>query len=79
MGKSRIFWDLDEFGAVAVAGLGNHSPCEPLEELDVLRENARIAAGGEYSKFYSIATFFKYFILKNVNRPKPIFFVVFGI
>lgn len=53
LGKSRIFWDLDEFGAVAVAGLGGHCPSEPLEELDASRENVRIAAGGK-SKYVNV-------------------------
>uniref|UniRef100_A0A1I8JVR5 Cytosol aminopeptidase n=1 Tax=Anopheles quadriannulatus TaxID=34691 RepID=A0A1I8JVR5_ANOQN len=43
-GQTRIFWELGKFPAVAVAGLGDASKWDELDEIDGAKENVRIAA-----------------------------------
>uniref|UniRef100_A0AAG5CSU4 Cytosol aminopeptidase n=1 Tax=Anopheles atroparvus TaxID=41427 RepID=A0AAG5CSU4_ANOAO len=43
-GQTRIFWDLGKYPAVAVAGLGDASKWDELDEIDGAKENVRVAA-----------------------------------
>uniref|UniRef100_A0A8W7K854 Cytosol aminopeptidase n=1 Tax=Anopheles albimanus TaxID=7167 RepID=A0A8W7K854_ANOAL len=43
-GQARIFWNLGQYPAVAVAGLGDASKWDELDEIDGAKENVRIAA-----------------------------------
>ncbi|XP_058821444.1 cytosol aminopeptidase-like isoform X2 [Topomyia yanbarensis] len=43
-GQARIYWDLGKYPAVAVAGLGDASKWDELDEINGAKENVRIAA-----------------------------------
>ncbi|XP_062561028.1 cytosol aminopeptidase-like isoform X2 [Armigeres subalbatus] len=43
-GQTRIYWDLGKYPAVAVAGLGDASKWDELDEINGAKENVRIAA-----------------------------------
>lgn len=43
-GQARIYWDLGKYPAVAVAGLGDPSKWDELDEINGTKENIRIAA-----------------------------------
>ncbi|XP_058445653.1 cytosol aminopeptidase-like isoform X2 [Malaya genurostris] len=43
-GQARIYWDLGKYPAVAVAGLGDASKWDELDEINGTKENVRIAA-----------------------------------
>ncbi|XP_055636608.1 cytosol aminopeptidase-like isoform X2 [Toxorhynchites rutilus septentrionalis] len=43
-GSARIYWDLGKYPAVAVAGLGDASKWDELDEINGVKENVRIAA-----------------------------------
>lgn len=43
-GQARLYWDLGKYPAVAVAGLGDASKWDELDEINGAKENVRIAA-----------------------------------
>lgn len=43
-GTARLFWDLGDYPAVAVADLGDATSWNEMEEINGAKENVRIAA-----------------------------------